>query len=157
MADLLKHTQHELQQSQAKSSTQSMAPLIDTLVLMDRTVDLVTPLSTQLTYEGLIDEIYGIKHCEWLLPPSCHPSPFSLPFATDAARFPRHMFSEEAQQVPKDSPPPTGPLSISLTSEDSMFSDMRDLNFRGVGLFLSGKAKHITAAFEVGEHGVCLL
>lgn len=67
------------------------------------------------------------------------------------------MFSEEVQQVPKDSPPPLGPLPISLTSEDAMFSDMRDLNFTGVGHFLSGKAKLITAAFEVGEHSVCPL
>lgn len=33
---------------------------IDSMVIIDRTVDLVTPMCTQLTYEGLIDEIYGI-------------------------------------------------------------------------------------------------
>ena len=46
------------------TSTRELAPQIDAVVLLDRTVDLMTPLSTQLTYEGLIDEIYGITHSE---------------------------------------------------------------------------------------------
>uniref|UniRef100_H3BFJ3 VPS33A core subunit of CORVET and HOPS complexes n=1 Tax=Latimeria chalumnae TaxID=7897 RepID=H3BFJ3_LATCH len=37
-------------------------PVFDTLLLLDRNVDLLTPLATQLTYEGLIDEIYGIQN-----------------------------------------------------------------------------------------------
>lgn len=35
---------------------------IDALVLVDRTVDPLTPLCTQLTYEGLIDETFHIKN-----------------------------------------------------------------------------------------------
>ena len=35
---------------------------IDTLVLVDRTIDPLTPLCTQLTYEGLVDETLHIKH-----------------------------------------------------------------------------------------------
>jgi len=35
---------------------------IDHLLLLDRGVDLLTPLATQLTYEGLIDEIFGISN-----------------------------------------------------------------------------------------------
>jgi hypothetical protein len=31
------------------------------MVILDRQADIVTPLCTQLTYEGLIDEIIGIK------------------------------------------------------------------------------------------------
>ena len=33
-----------------------LSPLFDTLMIIDRTVDLITPVVTQLTYEGLIDE-----------------------------------------------------------------------------------------------------
>lgn len=33
------------------------------MVILDRQVDLVTPLCTQLTYEGLVDEVIGIKNC----------------------------------------------------------------------------------------------
>jgi hypothetical protein len=37
---------------------------IDQFIIIDRNVDLVTPLCTELTYEGLIDEMIGIKHCK---------------------------------------------------------------------------------------------
>jgi hypothetical protein len=35
---------------------------IDNLVLLDRNIDLLTPMMTQLTYEGLIDETFDIKY-----------------------------------------------------------------------------------------------
>ncbi|XP_071512987.1 vacuolar protein sorting-associated protein 33A isoform X2 [Panulirus ornatus] len=35
-------------------------PQIDQLILIDRSVDLITPLATQLTYDGLIDQFFGI-------------------------------------------------------------------------------------------------
>jgi hypothetical protein len=44
-----------------------ISPLFDTLMIIDRTVDLITPVVTQLTYEGLIDEFYGIKHSKKVL------------------------------------------------------------------------------------------
>lgn len=44
------------------TSVKERSPQIDAVVFLDRSVDLLTPLSTQLTYEGLIDELYGIKH-----------------------------------------------------------------------------------------------
>lgn len=37
---------------------------IDNLIIVDRETDMLTPLLTQLTYEGLVDEIFGIQHCE---------------------------------------------------------------------------------------------
>jgi len=45
------------------SQTTQMSQNIDSLIIIDRGVDLVTPLCTQLTYEGLIDEIFHIKNC----------------------------------------------------------------------------------------------
>lgn len=36
---------------------------IENLIIIDREIDFVTPLLTQLTYEGLIDEIYSIQNC----------------------------------------------------------------------------------------------
>lgn len=39
-----------------------VTPQIDCLLLLDRAVDLVSALVTQLTYEGLLDEIFGIKN-----------------------------------------------------------------------------------------------
>ena len=59
------------------------------------------------------------------------------------------MFSEEVQQITKGAPPPTGPLTVLLNSEEAMFAEMRDLHFRAVGQLLSREAKKIAAAFEV--------
>ena len=62
------------------------------------------------------------------------------------------MFSEEVQNVPKNSPPPSGPMALVLNSEEQMFTEMRDLNFRAVGQFLSREAKKITALYEVSAY-----
>jgi len=37
-------------------------PQIETIILIDRDVDMLTPMCTQLTYEGLIDEMLGIRN-----------------------------------------------------------------------------------------------
>ncbi|KAG5219625.1 phosphatidylcholine and lysophosphatidylcholine phospholipase [Salix suchowensis] len=37
---------------------------IDSLIIIDRRVDMITPFLTQLTYEGLVDELIGIKNCK---------------------------------------------------------------------------------------------
>jgi hypothetical protein len=39
-----------------------ITPQIDNLLILDRNVDLLTPLLSQLTYEGLIDEIFDISN-----------------------------------------------------------------------------------------------
>lgn len=39
--------------------------LLGELIIIDRGIDFVTPLMTQLTYEGLIDEVIGVRNCEW--------------------------------------------------------------------------------------------
>ena len=49
-------------QKEVFDSENQVSPQIDCLLLIDRNVDLLTPLCTQLTYEGLIDEIYGIHN-----------------------------------------------------------------------------------------------
>lgn len=45
---------------------------IDHLVLIDRSVDLMTPMATQLTFEGLIDELFGIDCCKFILNEKLH-------------------------------------------------------------------------------------
>ena len=58
----MEKTRRQLQQGREHGT--SMAPQIDAIILLDRSVDFLTPLCTQLTYEGLIDEVYGIKYSE---------------------------------------------------------------------------------------------
>ena len=60
VADLLERMRKDMFSN--LSSAKEISPQIDAVVFLDRSVDLLTPLSTQLTYEGLIDELYGIKH-----------------------------------------------------------------------------------------------
>ena len=64
VAELLERMRQEL--FSAGSAMKDIPPQFDAVILLDRSLDLLTPLSTQLTYEGLVDEIYGIKHGEWL-------------------------------------------------------------------------------------------
>lgn len=65
LVDLLKRLRRE-----QPASTPFSAPLangtIDSMVVIDRQVDMVSALCTQLTYEGLVDEVVGIKHCKRL-------------------------------------------------------------------------------------------
>jgi hypothetical protein len=67
LVDLLKRFRTE-----QPSSVAHGAPLangvIDSMVVIDRQVDMVSALCTQLTYEGLVDEVVGIKHCAESLP-----------------------------------------------------------------------------------------
>ena len=37
---------------------------VDSLIVIDRSVDWVTPMCTQLTYEGMLDEFVGISNCK---------------------------------------------------------------------------------------------
>lgn len=39
-----------------------MSDQVDGLIIVDRSVDWVTPMCTQLTYDGMIDEYIGIKN-----------------------------------------------------------------------------------------------
>ena len=58
MADQILRMRRELGQNQEPQLT----PKIDNLIIIDRSVDLITPMMTQLTYEGLVDENFGIKY-----------------------------------------------------------------------------------------------
>uniref|UniRef100_A0A8C7Z331 Vacuolar protein sorting-associated protein 33A n=1 Tax=Oryzias sinensis TaxID=183150 RepID=A0A8C7Z331_9TELE len=103
-------------------------PVFDTLLLLDRNVDLLTPLATQLTYEGLIDEIYGINNGYVKLPPE---------------KFAQMKQGEASKDLP------TEPKKLQLNSAEELYAEIRDKNFNAVGAALSKKAKIISAAFEV--------
>lgn len=61
LMELLKRMRRE-----QPSSYASAAPLangfVDSMIVIDRQVDMVSAFCTQLTYEGLVDEVVGIKH-----------------------------------------------------------------------------------------------
>lgn len=61
---LLKMRQESIIDSRTTLYGVGQSQSIESLIIIDREVDFITPLLTQLTYEGLIDEKYGIKNSE---------------------------------------------------------------------------------------------
>lgn len=55
---MILHMRKEIPQNQEPQ----IAPKIDNLILIDRATDHLTPMMSQLTYEGLIDENIGIRY-----------------------------------------------------------------------------------------------
>jgi vacuolar protein sorting-associated protein 33A len=79
-------------------------PEFDSLLLIDRNVDMLTPMRTQLTYEGLIDELFGIQS----------------------------TFVElDAQFLARGSNPSSKTKKHILNSKDPVFAEIRDLSFEG--------------------------
>ncbi|KAK0047696.1 vacuolar protein sorting-associated protein 33A isoform X1 [Biomphalaria pfeifferi] len=105
-----------------------ITPQIDNLLLIDRNVDLLTPLLTQLTYEGLIDEIFNIKNTNVKLPPQ------------------KFLTVEEKKNVKEEAL--DEPKKFILNSADELYAELRDKNFNAVGGIVSRKAKTITAEFD---------
>jgi hypothetical protein len=43
-----------------KASADASQSEFETMIILDRNLDFITPLCSQLTYEGLIDDTFGI-------------------------------------------------------------------------------------------------
>ncbi|CRL07306.1 CLUMA_CG020285, isoform A [Clunio marinus] len=100
---------------------------IDQLIILDRSIDILSALATQLTYEGLIDEFYGINNTTVSFPAEKFASP------SEDINFSRVATSSEKKQ-------------IMLNSREELYVELRDKNFNAVGRVLSRLAKFITSA-----------
>ncbi|KAF5467071.1 hypothetical protein F2P56_016933 [Juglans regia] len=107
VADILNRMQAE----EPVNSPDMVVPEINTLILLDREVDMVTPMCSQLTYEGLIDEFLHINNGSVEL---------------DASIM-------GVQQEGKK-------IKVPLNSSDKLFKEIRDLNFEVVVQILRQKA-----------------
>ncbi|XP_043702645.1 vacuolar protein-sorting-associated protein 33 homolog isoform X2 [Telopea speciosissima] len=107
VADLLSHMQGE----EPVNSSDMGAAEINTLILLDREVDMVTPMCSQLTYEGLLDEFLRINNGSVEL---------------DASIM---GVQQEGKKV-----------KVPLNSSDKLFKETRDLNFEVVVQVLRQKA-----------------
>ncbi|CAN1149159.1 Vacuolar protein-sorting-associated protein 33 homolog [Linum perenne] len=87
-------------------------PEINTVILLDREVDMVTPMCTQLTYEGLIDEFFHINN--------------------GSVELDASILGAQQQEGKKMKHP--------LNSSDKLFKETRDLNFEVVVQVLRQKA-----------------
>ncbi|VVC35846.1 Hypothetical protein CINCED_3A007180 [Cinara cedri] len=102
--------------------------IIDHLVLIDRSVDLMTPMVTQLTFEGLIDELFGIDCCTVALPAD--------KFVSEEENV--NMLTQK---------------KIILNSSDEIFAETRNKHFNAVLMNLSVRAKHITSEYDENRSG----
>ncbi|KAI5366253.1 putative sec1-like protein [Septoria linicola] len=107
--------------------------LIENLIIIDREVDFPTVLSTQLTYEGLLDEVFTVANNTTEVDSSI------LGGAPPAS-----------QQQNSATPAPTAATKrkVVLDSSDKLYPDLRDTNFATVGPTLNRIARRLATDSE---------
>jgi hypothetical protein len=141
LANLLQRSRRELDADGATTQYTSMpSTSIENLIIIDRDVDFATPLLTQLTYEGLIDELVGIKQ--------------------NQAEIDSSIVGPAPQQRATGPAPSTAPITaarqsmkrkIRLDSSDKLYTEIRSANFATIGPSLNKIARRLESDFE-GRH-----
>ncbi|KAK4050172.1 Vacuolar protein-sorting-associated protein 33 [Microbotryomycetes sp. JL201] len=108
--------------------------MIDSMIVLDRTVDLVTPLCTQLTYEGLIDEVIGIKNSHIDVDPSLVNPPPAASTSSPSSTHAAGQASKKKKHL--------------LSAKDNLFAELRDRNFAVVGSILNKTARRLNDDYE---------
>lgn len=130
-----------------------IVPKIDNLILIDRSVDYLTPMMTQLTYEGLVDEYLGIKYSRhfYFIYISCIDTPDFMFVIKKKAQVELSPDKKKTQST-SDNKVNVVELKKSiviLNSSDSLFAEIRDKNFNAINHVLSRTAKELQQANEV--------
>lgn len=125
------------------SAIPGIRPEIHTLVVIDREVDLVSPLVTPLTYEGLVDDLIGIENGKIKVDASILGEDSATTDASGAAgAAPPH--NKKSQQLSGgggvDS---NAKVAVPLNNSDFIFAEIRDLSIERLGAFLQDKAIRI--------------
>lgn len=132
VAELLSRMRQELLAGEATSEFDKtgLAPSTTTesVIIIDREVDMVTPLLTQLTYEGLIDEVFGIQNNQTEVDSTIVGAPSQT--------------SQSASAAPASSNQ-SRKRKVQLDSSDKMFDQLRDTNFAIVGNLLNKVARRL--------------
>ncbi|KAI9057769.1 Sec1-like protein [Trametes sanguinea] len=116
----------------------SPSETIDSLIILDRRVDMISPLLTQLTYEGLIDELIGIKNSHVELPASLMSPPTASNQAEAAASSTAASLMKEKKRK-----------YHLTTATDPLLSDLQDLNFSAVGKKLNQVARRLEEDYKL--------
>ncbi|KAM9994732.1 hypothetical protein ACTFIY_000926 [Dictyostelium cf. discoideum] len=120
----------------------TVPPEIDSLILLDRDIDTITPMCTQLTYEGLIDEVFTINNNAVFLNEDIVVPPQSQQGGVGAPSQP----PPPAQHSP---PLPVKKVPFPLHSNDKVYSEIRDTNFSVLCGLLNKKAKDIDEYYKM--------
>lgn len=135
LADLLIRMRTEVTAGESSSNTVpsylGLTPSsnIDSLVIVDREVDFPTVLLTQLTYEGLIDEVFNI---------SANQTEVDSSVVGGAAPQPGQTGSASTSMKRK----------VMIDSKDTLYSDLGDANFAIVGNLLNKVARRLQSSTE---------
>lgn len=142
LANLLVRARKELDADEASTPYTTMpSTSIESLIVIDRDVDMSTPLLTQLTYEGLIDELIGIKHNKAEIDASiAGPGGQSRPSVSGSG-------VSQQQSVPRSGPKQT----IALDCSDTLYEQLRSINFALIGPHLNRLARRLQTDLE-GRH-----
>ncbi|KAH9837352.1 Sec1-like protein, partial [Rhodofomes roseus] len=129
--------------SDSPSTSQAVQSPIDSLIIIDRGADMITPLLTQLTYEGLIDECFDIKNSHVEVPASLLAAP-PAPGQPNAASSstppnPAPTLAKEKQKKKHHLTAATDPL----------LTELRDLNFAHVGRKLNQVARRLDEDYKL--------
>lgn len=117
-------------------SSNLRVPDISMAVIIDRSVDIITPVLTPNTYEGVIDEFIGIKNG-------------AVEVAQDAVD--QEKAAEKKNAAPGSiNPTPAAPemKRVLLNSSDRLFEEVRDVPFYAVGPSLHRKTEFIKATYS---------
>jgi vacuolar protein sorting-associated protein 33A len=110
---------------------------LESLIIIDRGVDFATPLLTQLTYEGLIDESIGIQNSQADVDSSIVGA---VPVAPGSSKTVGTPVTQ------------TKTRKITLDSTDTLYEQLRDSNFAIVGGQLSKVARRLRDDYD-SRHG----
>ncbi|KAJ3468947.1 hypothetical protein MRS44_003012 [Fusarium solani] len=125
VADLLARMRQELlageDATEANKIGLTPSTTNESVIIIDREVDFVTPLLTQLTYEGLIDEVFEIQNNQTKVDTTVVGAPAQSSAATSQSRK----------------------RTIQLDSSDKLYEQLRDANFAIVGSLLNKVARRL--------------
>jgi len=142
LADLLARMRQEMIAGEDTTETTKLgltpSTTVESLIVIDREVDYATPLLTQLTYEGLIDEVVGIQHNQADVDSS----------VVGAAPQPASGASKAVGTAPSQSKK----RKIQLDSSDKLYDQLRDTNFAIVGSLLNKVARRLQTDYD-SRHG----
>ncbi|KAF1993806.1 Sec1-like protein [Amniculicola lignicola CBS 123094] len=134
LADLLIRMRNEVTAGESSSGSGSFLGLapsstIDSLIIIDREIDFPTALLTQLTYEGLIDEVFDI---------SANQTEVDSSIIGGAAPQPGQTGSASSSMKRK----------IVIDPKDPLYSTLGDSNFAIVGNLLNRAARRLQSTTE---------
>ncbi|KAL6304888.1 Sec1-like protein [Sparassis latifolia] len=118
---------------------------MDSLIIIDRGADMITPLLTQLTYEGLIDELIGIKNSHVELPASLLTPPSAPNPVEPSASTSTQASTPSAPSLLKEKKK----KHHLTTSTDPLLAELMDLNFSSVGRKLNQVAHRLDEDYKL--------